>query len=371
MLLSSLRLQNFRSCRDATVRFDAYTCLVGPNGAGKSTILTALNLLFQRGADSATDLSELGPEDFFAKDTSSPIVITACFSALPDPLPDALAPFVRDGSLVVIAKATFLDGSASVRQFGLTLRHPDFAPYFAAVEGGAPAADLKTIYSGLRGKHSDLPDQKVMARMEEALRAYSASHSAECSLTATPFNFCEDENGALAPFIEWIYIPAVKDATSEQDESRNTALGQLLDRRVRQELQLDEPLEELTRKTEERFQEIVAKHAGKLTGVASAIEARLQHWSHSGAHVSIAWNLDAPSVSIDPPKARVKIGDREHILEIARAGHGLQRSFILAVLQELSSSSSTSGPAFCWGSRSLSYISTRHKRVIWPKCSSN
>jgi len=43
--LETLHIRNLRSCKNVTILFNAYTCLVGPNGAGKSTVLTALNII--------------------------------------------------------------------------------------------------------------------------------------------------------------------------------------------------------------------------------------------------------------------------------------------------------------------------------------
>ena len=43
MKIREIRIQNFRSFDDETIRFDDYTCFVGPNGGGKSNVLTALN----------------------------------------------------------------------------------------------------------------------------------------------------------------------------------------------------------------------------------------------------------------------------------------------------------------------------------------
>ncbi|MFV1975424.1 MAG: AAA family ATPase [Candidatus Scalindua sp.] len=42
MKIESIRIENFRSFKDATIKFDQYTCLVGPNGSGKSTVINAL-----------------------------------------------------------------------------------------------------------------------------------------------------------------------------------------------------------------------------------------------------------------------------------------------------------------------------------------
>jgi hypothetical protein len=47
----------------------------------------------------------------------------------------------------------------------------------------------------------------------------------------------------LDKYIQWVFIPAVKDAASEQLEARNTALGRLLERTVRSKVSLEVPLQ--------------------------------------------------------------------------------------------------------------------------------
>ncbi|MDA3790547.1 MAG: AAA family ATPase [Desulfobacula sp.] len=57
MKIESLRIENFRSFKDETIRFDNYTCFIGANGSGKSTVLNALNVFFRQYKDNKIDLS--------------------------------------------------------------------------------------------------------------------------------------------------------------------------------------------------------------------------------------------------------------------------------------------------------------------------
>ena len=45
MILESVRVQNFRSIKDATLYCDKLTALVGANGSGKSSFLKAIEAL--------------------------------------------------------------------------------------------------------------------------------------------------------------------------------------------------------------------------------------------------------------------------------------------------------------------------------------
>ena len=46
MKIESVRIENFRSFKDETIRFDNYTCFVGANGTGKSTVYNVSEFAF-------------------------------------------------------------------------------------------------------------------------------------------------------------------------------------------------------------------------------------------------------------------------------------------------------------------------------------
>jgi hypothetical protein len=62
-------------------------------------------------------------------------------------------------------------------------------------------------------------------------------------------------------------------------------------------------------------------------------------WPHSaGASVEVEWQQSSErSVSIGEPRATIRAQEGTFKGSMARFGHGLQRSFLLATLQELAS----------------------------------
>src|SRR4051812_45796616 len=76
MKLSYARIQNFRSIKDITVRFEP-TCrvLVGINESGKSNILRALSLLDPTTKVGPDDIREAAPAENFSDEAS----VTFCF----------------------------------------------------------------------------------------------------------------------------------------------------------------------------------------------------------------------------------------------------------------------------------------------------
>ena len=174
--------------------------------------------------------------------------------------------------------------------------------------------------------------------MTDALHEYETCHEQQCDPIQSEDQFYGVSKGAnrLANHVQWVYIPAVKDVTSEQSESKATALGKLLARTVRMKLKFDEVLRDLQEKTESRYREILDEHQGALSDVEKVLSAQLSVWAHPSASVKLSWQKDAQkSVTIAPPTAKTTVGEGAFEGDLARFGHGFQRSYLLALLQVL------------------------------------
>ncbi len=353
MRLAKLRIRNFRCFKEEEVALDAYSCLVGANGSGKSTILMALNVFF-RNTNAPSDVINLQDEDFHLKDTSKPVEITCVFDDLSDKAKHDLRAYVRQNELAVTAKAIWDSATsrAEVKQVGIRRVMLDFAPYFEAVENKAKAAELKEIFNALREKHPDLPAASTMAAMQDALREYEEANPSLCEEVESGNQFYGWSKGSnlLGKYIQWVYLPAVKDPTDEQDEQKNTALGSLLQRSIRSEVDFSEPLEKLRVSATEQYRQLIDAQNSVLDKIAEKIQAQLQSWAHPGARVELNWHFDdQKSVSVTDPFARAKVGEGDFLGEIVRAGHGLQRSFLVSMLQVLADLEESERPTLLLG----------------------
>ena len=349
MKISSVRIENFRSFEDETLPLNNYACLVGPNGAGKSTVLTALNVFFQESENLPTDLSQLDQEDFHCKRTDKPIQITVTFTDLDDEAQEDFSDYVRQGQLVVSAVATFdgATGKAQVKQYGQRLGMRAFAPFFEAADAGRKVSELKVIYDGLRETYPDISAPGTKAAMIQALRDFEAARPGECELIPSEDQFYGFSRGAnrLAKHIQWVYVPAVKDATSEQVEARNSALGKLLARTVRSKTNFDETVKALRAEMQQQYQDLLDGNQHVLDDISSALQTRISEWAHPDARLRLQWKQDPDkSVRVEEPWAHILAGEGDFEGQLARFGHGLQRSYILALLQELAGTDGAGGP---------------------------
>lgn len=349
MRIESVHIQNFRSFEDAVVPFNGYTCLVGPNGAGKSTVLMALNLFFREFENLQTDLSKLDSRDFHCTNTVLPIKITLTFTELSSEAQEDFSDYVRQGKLVVSAVATFDEATskAQIKQYGQRSGITAFRPYFEALDANKKVSELKPIYEEIYKNYADLPSPGTKDRMTSALRDYEADRPDECELIPSEDQFYGFSKGAnlLAKHLQWVYVPAVKDVTSEQVEARNSALGKLLARTVRSKTNFDETVRDLQTQMQDQYQKLLDENQHVLNDISTALQKRISEWAHPDARLRLEWKQDHnKSVRVEEPWAHILAAEGDFEGELARFGHGLQRSYLLALLQELAGTDDSGGP---------------------------
>ena len=148
--------------------------------------------------------------------------------------------------------------------------------------------------------------------------------------------------------IQWVYVAAVKDAVAEQRDAKDTALSKLLFRRVHSRIDLKTPIENIKQNALGQYQTFLDENRSGLDEVATSLSARFQRWAHQNAKINLDWIRGEKAISVAPPAAEIKATEGRFAGELARFGHGLQRSFIFALLEELAQHAET-GPLLILG----------------------
>lgn len=353
MRIKSIRIKNFRAFADETISLDHYTCLVGANGAGKSSLLSALNIFF-REPSNATDVISLSAEDFHQKNVAERVEITLVFNSLSDAAKAELKDYVRNEELIVSAVATFdeIKARATVKQVGSRMGIPAFARFFEAYKANAGAPAIQQIFDELKVAYPGIPDPEGRSKdaKRDALQQFESDPANAHQLSAIE---SEDQfygiagNFKLKPYIQWVYVPAVKDASDEQAESKDGALGKLLARTVRARVNFKDQLANIEAQADEQYQQLLAVHQGALDEVALSLSDRLGEWSHPDVDLKLNWN--SSPISIKEPSAKVTAGEQGFEGDLARFGHGFQRSYLLALLQELATIEGNDAPTLMLG----------------------
>jgi hypothetical protein len=304
-----------------------------------------LNIFFRNIESAPTNLLSLSAEDFHIQDTSKPVEITVTFTDLSTEAIADLKDYVRQGKLIVSAIAHFNPdtGTAEVKQYGQRLGMDKFKLFFEKYGDEAPAGELKKIFEELEQKDAELAKasiKKTRDGMYEGLKAFEAARPELCEPIASPDQFYGVSGGKdrLSKYVQWIFIPAVKNASDEQTGTRNSALGKLLARTVNAQANFQQDLDGIADTARARYQEMLDANQKTLDGISNSLQQKLTQWSHPNATLRVVWENDSnKAVRIEPPLAGVLAGESGFEGKIARLGHGLQRSFLLALLQELAS----------------------------------
>jgi putative ATP-dependent endonuclease of the OLD family len=353
MKIESIQIENFRSFKCETIHLDDYTCLVGQNGAGKSTVLTALNIFFRHSKGAAINAECLERQDFHHNNTDEPIRITVTFTDLSAAAQDDLKEYHRLEKLIVSAEARWSDAQrAEVRQFGYRLVMQQFAPYFQRNKEGALVPELREIYGQFREQFPELPSVNSKADMERALRDYETAHGNLCSPVESSDQFYGFTKGAnrLAKYVQWEYIPAVKDATEEQIETKNSSLGRLLARTVRARTRFDDEVKTIREGAQDAYDKMLNGQRDALTSLSEALGKQIGDWAHGNAKLRLEWRRDPDkSVRVEEPLAQIIAGEGLFEGDMFRFGHGLQRCVLLALLQVLASQDDVIGPTLILG----------------------
>lgn len=188
--------------------------------------------------------------------------------------------------------------------------------------------------------------------MTDALRAYEEARPDECELERSEEQFYGLSKGVdrLRKYVNWVYVPAVKDASDENSETRNSVFSTLLSLAVRSKVNFEDELNAIKDKARKDYQKLLDGQQSALEGISEALTKRVAALTHDSAVAEIKWTEDEnKSVSIMPPSAKLFAGDGNFLGNITRFGHGFQRCYLLALLQELAAVNLEHSPTLILG----------------------
>lgn len=328
MRIKSIRLQHFRCVQDASIECDSLTALVGPNGAGKSSFLRALEIFY-------ASRPALDDGDFYDNDTDNDIEITVTFTKLMAEAHERFGSYIQGDELSVTRVLSMRDGVKKNSLHGSRLNNPDFREVRQAASASAGNDEYRRLRS--TPKYGGLPVARSYPSVLIALDQWESEHPADSVRSRDEgqfFGWSEVGKGYLGRFTRLISVPAVRDATADADEGRGSAITELMDLVVRSALARREDLQKLRDDTQARYRKIVDEAATEsLRGLEGLLNSTLKTYVPDAA-VQLTW-MPPEQINIPQPKADLKLSEDRYAATVERTGHGLQRAFILTMLQQL------------------------------------
>ncbi len=328
MIIRSVHVENLCGLLDSTLNCESLTALVGGNGCGKSTFPKALQLFYNPSP-------KFTQQDFYANDTSRDITITVTFADLNEEAQALFAPYLDGAELTVTRVLSLAEAKLSAKYYGSKLQNPDFLP----IRTAPTKTEARRVYSELRQRpeYNELPTVTsadaalaMISEFEQAHPEQSSRHRDDGQF----FGFTEVAQGYLGRFTRFLLIPAVRDAEIDAEEGRGSAITSLLDMVVRSQLAAREDLVSLKAEAQQRYKELMAReNLPELDQIQSDLTSTLQTYIMD-SEISIEW-LEAGPIDFPMPRAEVRLSEHGYYSGIANTGHGLQRAFVLTMLQRL------------------------------------
>jgi len=327
MIIKSVHVQRFRCIYDETLLCENLTVLVGPNSSGKSSFLRALTMFYNSNARYTED-------DFYAQDTSQNIRIIVTFINLTNEEGKLFQKYVEGEELTIEKEMTWPYGRGSQKYYGTSLQNQEFQTFRSA-----KGPNLRKEYSKLRttDKYSTLPPYTNRNEAEEALADWEHSNLDQCKRQRDDgqfFGFKEVGEAHLERYTKFLFVPAVRDAAEDAIESRGSVISEIMDVVVRSALAQRKEITEFRENVVERYKEVFEpSKLAELQELEKNLSDTLRTYVPD-ASVSLAWKKTV-GFEIPMPEADIKLVEDEYPSPVGYTGHGLQRTFILTMLQYL------------------------------------
>lgn len=326
MILKSVRVKNFRSIRDETLHCDDLTVLVGANGSGKSSFLHAVDL-FQSRSPGITE------DDYHGRQTEDDIEITATFRNLSGRAAESFGDYILDGELAVVRVLKWEDGRCGTAYHGIRLQNPDFAGIYDQ-KAGVAKQNYEELLEG--DAYRKFPAWAGRAKTAEFLRQWERENPGRCERVRDDGKFFKpgpDGQGFLDGLVRFLYIRPVRDAAEDAQEEKGSVLATLMGLAVKNSLGERDDIREFAEGAQKRYRSLMhLAERDELDRLGGMISDTIRRFVPD-ARIDLSWH--STDLKIEPPKAEISLVEDGYRSTVARAGHGLQRIFIMSILQHL------------------------------------
>lgn len=324
MKIKAVHIRNFRSIVSVDIELDSLTALVGRNGAGKSSILKAVELFYLTNP-------RLSVEDFYNRDVDSPVEVTVTFTDLDQDEQERFKSYIQNNELSVVRVLKLSEN----KYHGTALQNPDFS----LLRGKDTAAEVKEEYKRLReGNYSRLPAYTNKEAAVAAIKQWEEANPKACVRERDDgqfFGFTQVGQGYLGKGTRFLLIPAVRDASVDAQEGRGSAITELMDLVVRRTLFEKQEVKSFRTEIEKKYSELFDPTKLKELSTLSENLTNTLKTYVTNASVNVSWET-AGEIAIPQPRANIQLIEDGFSSEVGRTGHGLQRAFVLTMLQHLS-----------------------------------
>jgi hypothetical protein len=334
MKLATAHVQGYRCIRDEVLRFGDLTALVGSGGVGKSAFLRAIDWC----------INELPPEEEdLHRDqngcAAEKIVVTLTFDHLGSADREVLGRYGAGETTTIVrswcpGEEAKLSGSAY---------------FFAGFDEARKAKGVqrRKLYQDLHKSEGEKrgfiqPMAKTVAEVDDHMDRFERENPGECELRPPEASHLFGFTGGpkLRECFDYVFVSADTDAPDAFGLGRGSPLSRLLASIGGVDATTQEEIDRIQEDTQAKLSDLFGSARSEaLKQVANGITERVRDYV-PGAAVELDEELKPPRPPEAEPIVRV-VHDNGYPTDVERQGHGLQRTLVIAVLQELADALAT------------------------------
>jgi len=324
MKIKKVKIHNWRSIADEEISFENLMIFIGQNNCGKSNIISSLLFFFGTITHNALDFHT----------TSNELYIEVTFTDLDDFDLNQFSKYLSPDNEICIRKSVNKEGDASYNGY-LFSPVADFLKEDALTALSKREEIDKTPLKDLVPKFGRLTKDLVKKAQEDYIQSTTDEIALEFVLETG--NFLGLKNVAKGIFGDVYFIPAVKNASDEFKTSGSTIFNQLFTQIISKMSEQNEhyktariqmeALTQILNKTTESGEENKNRPV-EIKTLEDNLEAELKKWN-----TVIDIEITPPNIDeVLKVNTSVWVDDGKRT-DIARKGHGLQRSLIFALIK--------------------------------------
>lgn len=328
MKIEKVKIHNWRSIADEEISFESLMIFIGQNNCGKSNIISSL--LFFFGTITANSL------DYHNNSTEAYVEVT--FGSLDDFDLNQFKKYVSSDNKICVRKTLNSEGETSYNGY-LFSPKADFLKE-ETISAISKREELeKTPLKDLVPTSGRLTKEIIKAAQEEYIS--KNQDTIELDYTLETSNFLGAKSVAKGIFGEIYFIPAVKNASDEFKTSGTTIFNQLFTQIISKMSEENEhyknartqmqSLTQILNKLNDKG-EVNSERPTEIKTLEDNLELELKKWN-----TTIDIEITPPNIDeVLKVNTSVWVDDGKRT-DIARKGHGLQRSLIFALIKSWAS----------------------------------
>lgn len=298
--------------------------MLGANSTGKSTVIKALEWFFEGQRQLDLDDVRDGNPELVAS-------VRVTFTGFSDADREAF-PGYTTGERMTLLKTRSLDGNVKLTGRGLVY------PAFRQTRSQQGAVAVRTAFNAFCDAHPDWGLERATSQAQalNRMEGWERNHPELCE---------EDERdashllgavgqGVLGQRFKFVFVPALRDASIDAQEGRDTTLSRLLSAIAEQRAAAGERVADLEREMRERYEQIVVHaHGASLEELSAAMTEQLRSLI---SRAEVRLEAQPAALNLPGPRILLRAGEAGSLTDIGRQGHGFQR--IITALRYLSES---------------------------------